>query len=471
MASKKGMTSRLLRSVSIFYWIALLISWVVASPPPAQAAVVLPAVFQDNMVLQRDKPISIWGHAEPGEKITVKLGTESAHTKANDKGGWLVELKPLSAGGPYQLHIQGTNTIDFSNVEIGDVWICGGQSNMTIKLKYSDFNANDLATADRPLVRYFKTDKILSHTVQGSLPGKWLVFNFQSAPEISAIAFHFGRELFDKTAVPIGLIDLSYGGAPIESFLPNAHLPASATGAGMFYTAGVRNGMVLPLFGLRVKGVLWYQGESNLFEAILYSDLLSKLIGDWRGIFQDKLLPFYVVQLPNLSKRVVAPPMTSLAAQMRAAQGNAATIPGVFVTVNIDTNPGTYAEIHSRFKRTIALRLANSVLANSYGLPFPSKFPTLAGVQKIKNQYVLSFNNTQQGLKFTGKLVKGCAVTARNGALVLAYGSISPDRQHLIVWSPVVPDPRGVRYAWADNPEANIYNSDDLPLMPFNAVK
>jgi len=440
-------------------------------PQPVRAAVVLPAVFQNNMVLQRDKPISIWGQAAPGEKITVQLGAESAQTQATDKGVWLAELKPMIAGGPFHLHIQGTNTIDISNIAIGDVWLCAGQSNMTIKLKYSDFNENDLATANQPLIRFYKTDKVLAHTPQNSLPGSWLVFNAQNAPEISAIPFHFGKEIYGKTGIPIGLIDLSYGGAPIESFLPNSPLTTDATGGGRFFGAGVRNGMVLPLSGLKVKGVLWYQGESNLFEAILYTNLFGKLITDWRGLFQDKALPFYVVQLPNIGKRTVAPPIACLAAQMRAAQANSAAFPGVFVTVNVDTNPGMYADVHTTRKRVVAQRLAQSALANTYGLKSPSKYPIMAGVQKIRNQYVISFLNTQQGLKMTGNHVKGCVVTAANGVLFSAFGAISPDHQHLIVWHPAVPNPRGVRYAWADNPEANVYNSDDLPVMPFMAVK
>jgi sialate O-acetylesterase len=419
------------------------------------------------MVLQRDKPIPIWGHAAPSEQITVQLGAESAQTTADAKGYWIIDLKPLPAGGPYTLSVKGANVINISNVDMGDVWLCAGQSNMSIKVKYSDFDAKDIASANVPAVRYFKSDKILSHTAQSTLPGSWLVFSPQTVPEFSAIAFHFGKQMFAETHVPIGLIDLSYGGAPIESFLTDEPLIKSASAAGQFFPAAVRNGMILPVAHLRAKGVLWYQGESNIFEANRYLALLMKLIADWRALFQDPNLPFFVVQLPNVGRRDAIPSPISYFAELRASQAKSANIPNVFVTINIDTNPGAIVDMHSHYKRVVAQRLAQAVTAIAYGVKLPIKYPTFEAAQEIKNQYLLSFRDTAQGLKTVGTHVRGFTIANAKGVFFPAIAFIAPDRKHILVWNPAVPNPTAVRYAWADNPEANVYNSDNFPLTPF----
>jgi len=435
--------------------------------PSAQATVVLPAVFADDMVIQRDRPITIWGQAAPSERISLQFARQSVQTIAGKDGSWVVELKPMPAGGPYKLSVKGSNVLTVSNVLLGDVWLCGGQSNMSIKIKYSDYNQRDLARANLPNVRYFKVEKILSPKEITSAKGTWAVFSSQWAPEIPAVQFHFATDVFNRVHVPIGLIDLSYGGAPIECFLEDVPLARAASESGRFFPSASRNGMVLPVSKLRAKGVLWYQGESNCFEARRYADLLTKLIDDWRGLFRSRDMPFFIVQLPNCGKRLELPPMKSDWAELREAQALCSKLPHVFMTVNIDTNPDSPAEIHSRFKRLIGQRLAELVLANVYGYKLPRKYPTLLSLSQAKNEYFLTFGDVGRGLGPRQQTIKGFAVAGDNRVFMPAQARLGSHGNDVVVCASAGPVPKALRYAWADNPECNLCSSNRLPVSPF----
>jgi sialate O-acetylesterase len=450
--------------------LVLTVFWL--QPIAAVAKATLAAVFSDNMVVQRDKPITVWGQASPGEKVLIKLATDSAQAVANSAGTWEAELKPLPLGGPYELTLTATNTLTVKNVMLGDVWLCGGQSNMWIKLKYSDYVERDLARANLPNLRYFRLEKNRYRQVSPAVNGAWIPFSKQRVLEIPAVQFHFGRQIHNQTHVPIGLIDLSYGGAPIECFLPDAPLAKAASIDGFFYTGAIRNGMVLPISRLRAKGALWYQGEANGYETGAYATLLAELISDWRKLFRDNQLPFYLVQLPNVGKLGASTDKSLHWTELREAQMKAANAAAnAYITVNIDTVNGADAEIHTKYKRLLAQRLADAVLCHSYGKHRPCQYPIFDSADIEGKQIVVSFREVGAGLQAKGSIVKGFTVAGDDRKFVPAQARVLADRKRVSVYSQDCLKPVAVRYAWVDNPGCNLYGLNGLPVAPFRTDK
>ncbi|MEI7908703.1 MAG: sialate O-acetylesterase [Verrucomicrobiota bacterium] len=477
----------------------------------------LPAVFGDHMVLQRDKPLAVWGMALPGAAVVVKLAGHTATSRADDKGAWKVELAALAAGGPYQLEVAaGAEARSYADVLMGDVWLCSGQSNMDFTLaktaKRSFSGAADwdkeVAAADHPQLRMFSAEWAMNERPQRELAGAWVACSPQTAGEFSAVAYYFGRSLQQQLKVSVGLVTSAYGASTIEAWMREECLAAHPQFSDLLHAMGkkalayrddpkffldygnalakagrgrapknpdpyrdqhnpsvLHNGMIAPLVPYGIRGVIWYQGESNLNTRKLYPDLQEALIGDWRQQWNDPALPFYFVQLAAY-KAPAAQPSGGQLPEMREAQAKALALPHTGMAVTIDI--GDEKDVHPRNKLDVGKRLARLALTDAYGQAGEASGPVLRGQELQNGRIRLRFDHAEGGLVAKGGPLRQFAIAAADRKFVWAEAVVEGDS--VMVSSPAIGKPVFVRYAWADNPAgANLYNSAGLPAAPFRS--
>jgi sialate O-acetylesterase len=623
-----------------------------------RAEIKLPALVGSNMVLQRDKPIHVWGNAGPNEKVTISFNDKNTETTATAEGKWTVTLPKMKAGGPFTMTLKGKNTIVLNDILIGDVWLCSGQSNMEFALE-SGLNATqEIAEANYPNIRLFTVQKKIALKPEEDTKGSWTACTPQTAIHFSAIGYFFGRKIQKDLNIPIGLINSSWGGTVIESwispeglaneptfgkkaatvstfdsagynsahrkmdeewvrnfnkqdqgfkdgayqwangptndwqsiqlpngweFSPQADLwsldgivwfskevmlteadlnkntvlslgviqnvdisfvngekvgqtpdvwgrkrnytiPAgllrkgkniitvrvenyagdggfsitpddfylqtgdtkhSLAGAwkykiGYKQTKGDRpekelgpntlptllyNNMVSPLINYGIKGVLWYQGESNWERAFQYRSLFPMMIADWRKKFNQGDFPFLFVQLANFNQKVENPG-DSYWAELREAQSLALNTKNTGMTTAIDV--GDAANIHPKNKQALGLRLANLAEQSVYHLPVKALHPAFQEYKTEGQAILLKIKNSDGQLKTTnGKAPGNFQIAGADHKFYWAGAEITGANM-IKVSSPKVPQPVTVRYAWEDNPaDANVVNKENLPMLPF----
>jgi sialate O-acetylesterase len=318
-------------------------------PSGARADVKLPSVLGSHMVLQRDKPLPIWGTAGPGEEVTVEFAEQKATTKADDKGIWKVSLEPMKADGKaHKLTVRGKNTIELEDILLGEVWVGSGQSNMEWSLAGSQNAKEAIKAADHPKIRLFHVPRVQAKTPAADVKASWKVCSPETVRSFSAVLYYFGVRLHKDMNVPIGLINSSWGGSPIQPWI--------VTGKG---SGGMYNGMIAPLMPLAIRGVIWYQGESNVGMGMKYRDLMEALIAGWRHTW-GKDMPFYFVQIAPWSRYggEALPPLWE-------AQAASLKIPhtGMVVTTDLVDNIN---DIHPKNKLDVGNRLALWALAKTY---------------------------------------------------------------------------------------------------------
>lgn len=460
----------------------------------AQAEVRLPALVGDHMVLQRNQPLPIWGWAEPGEQVTVTWQDHTyAATPAPD-GRWQVKLPALSAGGPYTMTIQGHNRLSISDILVGDVWLASGQSNMELPLR--DPNApkpgayplilnaeQEVAQANFPQIRQFTVQKAPSATPQTLVHGyNWQVCTPQTARQFSAVAYFFARDLHQRYQVPIGIICSAWGGTPAEAWVSREALrpwpdfqekvDALASKAEMGLPekepqnnpAALFNGMIAPLLPYALKGIIWYQGESNVGRAPQYSLLFPTLIQDWRQRWGQEL-PFLFVQLANWLP-AQPQPTDSDWARLREAQTAALALPRTGMAVAIDV--GDSNDIHPANKQAVGHRLSLVARQLVYGeKKIVAAGPVLEKMQRKGQSLQLRFTHTGSGLQVHGDTLRGFAVAGADKQFYWARATLRGNK--VVLTSPAVPAPVAVRYDWADNPNGNLYNREGLPAVPFRS--
>jgi sialate O-acetylesterase len=475
------------------------------------ADVRLPAILADHMVLQQQAEISLWGWAYEGETVVIETSWGMrTQTVANARGEWRVKLRtPRAQSLDKGLHpehitfaVPNENRVQIKDVLIGEVWLCSGQSNMTMMMGpdfpeghndwYGEkFWKEERAKTDRPALRLFNVEKTTSPLPQddckGVLPDHitlplnakgltadlmtgWQACTPGTAQYFSAVAYYFGAMLQEKLNVPVGLVTSDVGGSPIEAWISLESirtLPAHAQAITKVHRNGpsaLFNGMIAPLTPMTIRGVIWYQGESNVgATAADYAALLKNLIADWRGRFDLGDLPFGIVQLANYGK----PSGESKAALVREAQDAVASeVPGAGLAVAIDVGE---VRIHPPNKKDVANRLALWARARIYGeenLIFQSpRYKThIVEDKRIR----VSFETGGSALQaVSGKTVDGFEVAGPDGKFVRASATIVGAHE-VLVSSPEVAAPIAVRYAWANNPEGcNLYNAEGLPAVPF----
>jgi sialate O-acetylesterase len=459
----------------------------------AHADVKLASIFGDTMVLQRELPVPVWGWAEPGEAITVTIGSQTKKTEADADGKWQVKLDALKTNAKGQtLKVAGKNTIELNDVLIGEVWICSGQSNMEWALSGTMNAKAEVAAAQHPQIRLFNVPgHTTSPLAKDTCPGNWQICQPQAAQGFSAVGYFFGRRLQQELNVPIGLVGSNWGGTRIEPWTSPAgfhsvpELKAIAdkvdaysaeTKVGGGSPSAIYNAMIHPLAPFAMRGAIWYQGESNGGEGESYYHKTQALVNGWRELFNPELA-FYWVQLADWQKPNEDPAGGNGWAKLREAQRKSLGIKHTGMAVIIDI--GQTNDIHPRNKQDVGWRLAQWALHQTYHRQdiVPSG-PLFKGHKVEANSIRLSFDSVGSGL-IVGKK-EGLEPTKEVKAGVLQRFAIAGadkkwhwaeatiDGDTVVVKSAEVTEPVAVRYAYSMNPAgANLYNKEGIPASPF----
>jgi sialate O-acetylesterase len=485
------------------------------------AAVSLPGFFGNHMVLQRDMPMPFWGWAEPGESVTVSFAGKSAATKATDKGVWRVELPAKTAGGPHSLTVRGKNVLTFTDILVGEVWLCSGQSNMEWTVSRSANSAAEIAAANYPRIRHIKVPKRPSAAPLDDIQASWQICSPATAGNFTACGYFMARDLLAELDVPIGLINSSWGGTRVEPWTPPegfAAVPAlkdirekiaSRSSANLAYrkalsghisaterwVAGAKdalesqqpvapppalpnilkattnhqeplmlyNGMIHALVGLPMRGAIWYQGESNHNEGMLYTEKKRALIGGWRELWGIGDFPFYFVQIAPFQYGQENP---KVLATFWEAQEAVLEIPNTGMVVTSDI--ASLQNIHPPNKQDVGNRLALLALNRDYGIPRADTGATFSALTSTKSGLKVTFLNSAGSLKsrdgkpLTWFEVAGAGTGYQKAEVVIAGDS-------LVLSSAKVPNPTAMRFAWHKLAEPNLVNGGGLPTGAFRA--
>ncbi len=500
---------------------SLILALAVLSSSPARclADVKLPTIFSDHMVLQRDMPLPVWGWAEPSEAVVVVLGNQTYKATADADGNWRVTLKPLSLGEPRTLVVEGKNRLQINDILVGEVWLCSGQSNMGWDVKNCWSADLDIAAAKFPNLRMITVGGMGSQTPVKDFDGHWDICTPKTVGRFSAVGYFFGRELHQVLDVPIGLIDNAWGGSSCEAWIRRdlfADNPmyealmarwkkieaefdldqskaklvekvktweletAAARKAGKWHPrkprlnnpltnqhrpANLYNARLMPIHPFAMRGVVWYQGESNAGRAYQYRELFPLMIQNWRDTWKQGDFPFYWVQLADYTKEIPDPGDSNWAELREAQTMTMDRLSNTGEAVIIDL--GEASDIHPRNKVDVARRLARWALARDYGLDFDFQSPRYDTMEIVEGKIVLSFKNVGSKLRSVdASQVQGFAIAGTDKKWVWAEAKIiGTDR--IEVSCEAVSEPVAVRYAWANNPVCNVHNEIGLPLTPF----
>ncbi len=486
----------------------------------AGAEVSLNNMFGDHMVLQQGLANRIWGRAAPKENVTVSIVrdvspsnfevtnaesgntalsvvgpvaiTSQSHTTTADADGrWAVRLDPITEyGGPHTLTVKGTNTVEFKDVLIGEVWICSGQSNMQWTVNAANDADLEKATASFSEMRLLTVPNVGTQEPQENFNGRWKLCSPETVGSFSAVGYFFGRQLHQTLGVPVGLINNAWGGSAADAWVARDKLASHETLKaiherwkkrevekpndtkqlkGNQRPGNIHAGVLSPSIGFGIRGVIWYQGESNTSRAFQYRTLFPFMIHSWREEWAmpgNKDFPFYWVQLADY-KQEKAEPGESDWAELREAQTMTLdALPATGQAVIIDLGEGK--DIHPKNKQDVAKRLARLALAETYQRPgIAPRSPRFASLEKDGNKIVLSFSDVTGGWRpFDVSEPRGFTIAGADHKFVPANATIEKDGR-ITVWSEATSEPVAVRYAWADNPVCNMYSGAGLPLTPF----
>jgi sialate O-acetylesterase len=486
---------------------------------PVSADVRPHALFGDHMVLQRDKPIRIYGRADAGEKVSVRLGDESGEAVAGADGAWAVELKALPAGGPYTLTLSGKNVVEFKDVLVGDVWVCGGQSNMTIRVGVK--NAEKLPGA-KEKIRLFRVEGRQLADPQEECGGTWETSTPEAIAAFSCVGYFFGANLQAELGIPVGLINNAVGGTTNQEWLPhdayaqtdegkkflakwdaqmeanrkawsefaevkaayekakeagdkNAVKPGSPKG---FCPMTRYNGWTHPLIRFPIKGFAWYQGEWNSGSIngsgpAEYDKFLPLTIEWYRKLWNDPDMPFLIVQLPNYGNgktRSDTPLFTGWPNSQEVQLKTWLKTPHTGLAVTVDIG----GALHPGNKDIVGRRLALAALKVVYGRDLVYSGPIYKSMAVEGDKVRVTFEHVGGGLvardpetKVEGGPLKGFALAGEDQEFHAAQAAIEGDS--VVVSCAAVPKPVAVRYAFHQNPQCDLYNREGLPASPFRS--
>jgi sialate O-acetylesterase len=484
----------------------------------------LPAIFSDHMVLQQQMPIGVWGWADPGERVEVRLRAQRASATADRDGRWRVTLAPETAGGPDELVVAGARaTTRFADVLIGEVWLGSGQSNMQWEVRQAQAADTEIAAANHPRIRLFSVKRLTAREPKDDVTPfdtapTWTAVTPASIPQFSAVGYFFARALQQARGnVSIGFIHSSWGGTPAEAWTRRAvleedpalmpllaqyrrieaeypsqrygyerrlpvwsaalkawqaanpgatPLPAMPAPRGgpddPHRPASLWNAMIAPLTPFAIRGVLWYQGETNALRAWDYQRLMTAMIQDWRRAFDRGDLPFLFVQLANFRPNPPTPG-ASWWAEIREAQRLTLGLPNTGMASAIDI--GNPDDIHPLDKQEVGRRLALAARAIAYGERVVPSGPLYDGVTLEGARVRVRFRHVGGGLVLDTAKGSSFTVAGLDGQFKPATAVV--DGETLVVSSPEVPAPVAVRYAWQDDPVTSLRNKEGLPASPF----
>ncbi len=483
-------------------------------PIAMSAQVALPKIISDHMVVQRDLPVHVWGLAEPGETVSVDFRGESRTVTTDRIGRWSTYLKPGSAGGPFELKVQGGKAnelaITVHDVLVGDVWVASGQSNMEFEMFKASTAAQDLPKADNPRIRLLIVNKKASEFPQDDIetPG-WAASTPETAKNFSAVAWYFAREIEQREHVPVGVIDSTWGGTVAEAWTRLTALGEDAALNPLFASRGrmieggadsarqiadeqkqiaeakaagkpipqfpwhpplaswgpgnLWNGMIAPLTPLPIRGVIWYQGESNsaLERWPLYNRIMRTLIEDWRRQWAVGDFPFLYVQISNFGSN-----SSEEWANLRQQQVETLGLKNTAMAVTIDI--GNPTDVHPTDKIDVGHRLALAARVLNYGETLEYSGPLFRQATTEGAAIRVWFDHAK-GLSAKGGEPTSLEVAGKDGKFVPAKAVI--EGETILASSPDVPQPVAVRYGWANSPQCNLFNGEGLPASPFTSVK
>ncbi|OGV49436.1 MAG: hypothetical protein A2X49_13190 [Lentisphaerae bacterium GWF2_52_8] len=478
----------------------------------------LAPLFTENMVLQREIKIPVWGESAPNEEISIEFCGQEIKTKADSTGKWKTELLPLPPGGPFTLSVRsgGKKIVEFKNVLIGDVWICSGQSNMAMRVESAKDSVQEIAAANYPNIRLFRLSAEGAAEPKTELKNKkWEFCTPETVKSFSAAAYYFGRAIHKELNIPVGLVQTAVGGSAIHSWMPWSLLENSPDFVPaidsfkeamksypekkdaydkaladwkekqkqlpkeearkipiprppLYYGQGgapaaLFNAMINPLVPYAIKGVIWYQGEADAGRAAIYRKLLPAMISEWRTRWGQGNFPFLIVQLPNWQKPPEKP-SDSAWAELREAQAMALSLPATGLAVTIEL--GEADNIHPSNKQEVGKRLALLALNMVYGQKNICSGPRYKSMKTDGNKIRIEFDKIGSGLVAKDGELKQFAIAGEDKIFEWAEAKI--EGHSVIVSSPTLEKPVAVRYAWADNPAGcNLYNKEGLPAAPF----
>jgi sialate O-acetylesterase len=489
----------------------------------ASAQVTLPRILSSHMVVERDLPVHVWGVAAPGEAVSVSFRGETRTTTAEATGRWSVYLKPGAAGGPFELTVNGSpaagatantnaaQTITLSDVLVGDVWVASGQSNMEFAMHQAATADADLPHADNARIRLMMVNKKAAEYPLDDVEGvAWAASTPETAKNFSAVAWYFARAIEQREHVPVGVIDSTWGGTVAEAWTRMGALGADAALAPVFVQWGkmtekesdallrdkdeqrqraeakaagkpepqfpghaqllswgpgmLWNGMIAPLTPFPIRGVIWYQGESNsaLARAPLYGRVFSTLISDWRHAWGVGDFPFLFVQISNFKSNT-----TEDWAELREQQLKTLALGNTAMAVTIDI--GNPDNVHPTDKVDVGARLALAARALSYGENVNYSGPIFRQATPEGNAIRVWFDHYAKGLAAKGGELTGFEVAGADGKFVPATAKI--DGNTVVASSDAVAEPRFVRYGWANSPQCNLFDGEGLPASPFTSAE
>jgi sialate O-acetylesterase len=512
------MFSTVMRKACYTRYVFLLLG-IIAAATEARSNVILPDVISNDMVIQRDSRVPIWGKADPGEVVTVSFAGQKVKATTDSGGNWRVYLAPMHANGtPASMVIAGRNTIELKNILAGEVWLVSGQSNMQRLLSETGNGAEATAAADHPQIRLFNVSRQVAFKHQPPPLATWQLCSPETVKEFSAAGYYFGVELQKELNVPIGLINSSYGGSQAEAWTPVSYLMSSPdlrptverkkiwdetrqqvrvryeqqlkewraavdkakeTGARpqpspsvpdalreYRVASSIYDGMIEPLIPFRIRGAFWYQGESNEDRAQQYGLLLPTMIRAWREQWGEGDFPFGIVQLPNY-RDPKPEPVDEAWSHIREAQRRTASSvakAGLIVTIDI----GEAHDIHPKNKLDVGHRMAQWALADVYGRALTPTGPMYRDARPEGSRVILKFDVAGKGLRVRdGDKLDEFAIAGEDRKWHWAQARIK-GKDRVEVWSDDVPKPVAVRYAFNNNPRhPNLTNETGLPAAPF----
>lgn len=434
---------------------------------PAAAEVMLPGIFGDNMVLQSGVPIPVWGWAAKGETVTVALAGESRSANAGDNGRWKVALPALPAGGPKELAIKGSggSSLAYKNVLLGEVWLCSGQSNMDMPIGNLNVRDQETKAADYPSTRQFVVERVRADSPQENCKGNWIECSPKTLWDFSAVSYYFGRKLHQQLKTPVGLIVSSMGATSIEPWSSRPSLGSDPDVKGFrINDSRLYNSMIAPLVPYAIRGMLWYQGESNVGNAWQYQALLSAMIRDRRRDFGENL-PVGIVQIapfryPDHDPRA-CPEIWEAELATHQSQPNT----GLIVTTDL----GDVKDIHPQRKQEVGDRLALWAMAKVYGRTDLVYSGPIFRSMKIEGDKIrVEFDGIGGGLASRDENPLSDFTLAGDDE-VFHPATANIDGSTIVVSSDTVPRPVAVRFGWRDDAQPNLTNIEKLPAMPFRS--
>ncbi len=467
----------------------------------------LPAIYSDNMVIQRDKQFVVKGTANAGDEVCVKLGKQKIKTSTNEWGEWQVAFAPMKADGKsYTMTVEcGKEKITYSNIVVGEVWLCSGQSNMAFMVKESSHIEQSLANLNGKEIRlYDMKPRVITNNIEWDsidlvklnnhdyyLPTSWQMQNKQNVNDFSAVAYHFGAMLADSLGVPVGLICNAVGGAPAEAFIDRKTLEFHPVLVDILYNwrgndmiqdwcrgraskniAKSTNKLqrhpyepcylyetgIMPIAHYPIKGAIWYQGESNAHNVELHETIFPTLIDSWRRTWNNPEMPFYFVQLSSINR----PSWPHFRDSQRRM---AAEIPNCDFAVSSDK--GDPYDVHPKEKAPVGERLARLALNQTYGMDHVAQHgPAPVSAKETKGKLIIEFSNVTELSTSDGKALRGLEIGWAVGSLQeIPSENIKFDGNRIIIDG--YSNARRIRYAWKPYTDANLVNETGLPASTF----